>query len=63
MFGSQATSAAPDLNAIVWDPEQPPDIRKAAQKAEEAITGEPTQPPWLTGETPPPQPGMTGAPE
>ena len=59
MFGSQAASAAPDLNAIVWDPKQPPDIRKVAQKAEETITGQPTQPPWL-GETPPPQPGMAG---
>ena len=63
MFGSQAASAAPDLNAIVWDPKQPPDIRKAAQKAEETITGEPTQPPWLTGETPPPESGMVGAPQ
>ena len=59
MFGSQAASAAPDLNAIVWDPKQPPDIRKVAQKAEETITGQPTQPPWL-GETSSPQPGMAG---
>jgi HEAT repeat protein len=63
MFGSQAASAAPDLNALVWDSKQPPDIRKAARKAEETITGEPTQPPWLTGETPPPEPGMAGAPD
>lgn len=60
MFGSEAASAAPDLNAIVWDPKQPPDIRKIAQKAEETITGQPTQPPWL-GETPPPQPGTAGS--
>lgn len=62
-FGSQAASAVPDLNAIVWDPKQPPEVRKVAQEAVESITGEPIKPPWLTGETPPPEPGMVGAPQ
>lgn len=63
MFGPQAASAEPDLQAIVWDPKQPPEVRKVAQEAVESITGEPIKPPWLTGETPPPEPGMAGAPE
>lgn len=62
-FGSQASFTIPDLQAIVWDPKQPPEVRKMAQEAVESITGELIKPPWLTGETPPPQPGMTGAPE
>ncbi len=62
-FGPQASSAVPDLQAIVWDPKQPPEVRKVAQEAVESITGEPIKPPWLTGETPPPEPGMAGAPE
>ena len=63
MFGPQASSVEPDLQAIVWDPKQPPEVRKMAQEAVESITGEPIKPPWLTGETPPPEPGMAGAPE
>ncbi len=62
-FGPQASSTVPDLQAIVWDSKQPPEVRKMAQEAVESITGEPIKPPWLTGETPPPEPGMAGAPQ
>ena len=64
-IGPIAFSAEAALQAIVWDPKQPPEVRKIAQEAVETITGAPIQPPWLTEDTPPPAPpppGSAGAP-
>ena len=62
MFGIQATAAEPELQAVVWDPKQPPEVREIAQEAVEAITGAPITPPSL-GPTPPPPSGAAGSPQ
>ena len=60
MFGVQAAAAEPDLQAVVWDPKQPPEVREIAQEAVETITSEPITPPWR-GQTPAADPGASGA--
>lgn len=63
-IGPTAFSAEAALQAIVWDPKQPPEVRKMAQEAVETITGAPIRPPWLVEYTQPapPPPGTAGAP-
>jgi hypothetical protein len=62
MFGIQAAAAEPELQAVVWDPKQPSEVREIAQEAVETITGAPITPPWL-GQPPPPSSGAGGSPQ